>query len=172
MCIAILDFPFFTALEGNHHWFELRNGRDPTYVLTRDLGLHYIELTRPPKEYTALQDWAQLIENAGKEDTDMSTLLSKNPNLERAYEEYRRCTQDQELRDLALARERYQRDHASRIGAARREGIAEGIMQEREEGARRTARRMFAAGMDASTVAEILDLPEAEVAKMAENGDL
>jgi predicted transposase/invertase (TIGR01784 family) len=134
VCINLLDFAFFDELPGNHHWFEIRNGRDPTYLLTEDLGLHFVELPRPPSEHSHLQDWAQLLEQAGKEDTDMKTLLSKNPNLQRAYEEYKRCTQDRELRELALSRERFLHDQASRLGAARREGIEEGLRKGIEQG--------------------------------------
>jgi predicted transposase/invertase (TIGR01784 family) len=105
--------------------------------------------------------------NAEKEDTDMSTLLSKNPNLERAYEEYQRCTQDRELRELALARERYLRDQASRIGSARREGIVEGKRRQAME----TASRLLSMGMSVSQVATATGLGGDEVRELKQGDE-
>jgi predicted transposase/invertase (TIGR01784 family) len=85
----------------------------------------------------------------------MKTLLSKNPNLQKAYDAYERCTQDRQLREIALARERFLHDQASRIGTARRQGIAEGL----ERGAWETARRVVTAGVDAETIASFTQLP-------------
>jgi hypothetical protein len=44
--------------------------------------------------------------------------LSKDIALSKAYEDYERCTQNREMRDLALARERYERDHRTDLAIA------------------------------------------------------
>lgn len=53
----------------------------------------------------------------------MKVLLSKDRVLSQTYAEFERCTQDQEVRELALARERFQLDQRSSLKAARQDGF-------------------------------------------------
>jgi hypothetical protein len=50
-------------------------------------------------------------------------LLSKDRVLAKTYEEFERCTQDQEVRELAYARERFQLDQRSSLKIARQDGF-------------------------------------------------
>jgi hypothetical protein len=81
--------------------------------------LHFVELEKRSAKDVPLTWWTELIENAGiVEGVDMQVLLSKDIALSKAYEDYERCTQNREMRDLALARERYERDHRTDLAIA------------------------------------------------------
>jgi predicted transposase/invertase (TIGR01784 family) len=137
ICINLLDFDLFEGTTENHHRFMLTEVGRPELVLTEDLQIHFVELTKPSVRDTHLRLWTQLIGNAGKDGEDMHVLLSKDRVLSQVYAEFERCTQDQEIRELALARERFQLDQRSSLKAARLDGFEEGMEKGMEKGMRR-----------------------------------
>jgi predicted transposase/invertase (TIGR01784 family) len=155
ICMNLLDFNLFDGTTENHHRFMLTEAGNPELVMTEDLQIHFVELTKPSVRETHLKLWTQLIENAGKEGVDMKVLLSKDRVLSQAYEEFERCTQDQEVRELAYARERFQLDLRSSIKVARQDGFDEGLKEGREETSREMALRMQAIGLSADLIENI-----------------
>jgi len=101
ICINLLDFNLFEGTAENHHRFMLTEAGNPELVMTEDLQIHFVELTKPSVRESHLKQWTQLIENAGKEGEDMKVLLSKDRVLSQTYAEFERCTQDQEVREMA-----------------------------------------------------------------------
>jgi len=116
-----------------------------------------------------------LIENAGIEWVDMQVLLSKDMALSKAYEDYERCTQNREMRDLALARERYERDHRTDLAIALEEGqeaglakgLAKGLEEGKTQGKSEIVRGMLARGIDMATIADSTGVPMEELAALA-----
>jgi predicted transposase/invertase (TIGR01784 family) len=134
ICINLLDFDLFEGTAENHHRFIITEAGTPELVMTEDLQIHFVELTKPAVRETHLKLWTQLIGNAGKDGEDMKVLLSKDRVLSQTYAEFERCTQDEEVRELALARERFQLDQRSSLKTARQDGFEEGKKKGLEEG--------------------------------------
>ena len=57
----------------------------------------------------------------------MDTLICTTPGLRETLERYTRFTEDDELRELAFAREKYERDHRAQLSFAERHGHALGL---------------------------------------------
>jgi predicted transposase/invertase (TIGR01784 family) len=134
VCINLLDFVLFPDTQANHHRFMVSDVKNHERILTEDLQIHYVELTKASARDTKLNQWVELLENAGKEGADMDVVLSRSYLLQRAYEEFERCTQDDYIRELALSRERFQRDLATDLDYAQRDGLAKGLEQGLEQG--------------------------------------
>lgn len=57
----------------------------------------------------------------------MDTLICTTPGLGETHARYTQFTEDDELRELAFAREKYERDHLARLTLAERKGREEGL---------------------------------------------
>ena len=151
----------FTELDSLHNCFMLHEIKNKEYVLTEDLALHFIELPKTKNANIRLTKWAEFIGNDDPLEDEMTILLKNDTIMQRAHEAFKRCTQDEELRELALSREKFQRDAISRLNAARREGLAEGEAKGKLE----ISCRMYADGIAIATIARITGLSEEEVQK-------
>ena len=167
MCINLLDFALFDDTPENHHHFIITDARNPDRVLTEDMQIHFIELAKPSLREVPLKWWAELLENAGREGADMKVLLTKGKSLSRAYEDFERCTQDRDMRELAYARERFQLDQRSNLGDARREGEQEGLKKGMKEGAstvrNEIARALLEQGLDPVLVERTTGILQSEM---------
>jgi predicted transposase/invertase (TIGR01784 family) len=167
ICINLLDFDLFEGTVENHHRFIITEAGKPELVMTEDLQIHFVELTKPAVRDSHLKLWTQLIGNAGKDGEDMKVLLSKDRVLSQTYAEFERCTQDQEVRELALARERFQLDQRSSLKVARQDGFDEGKKEGLEEGKKESMREvamlMQAKGLAPELIQSITGNPPEEV---------
>ena len=101
----------------------------------------------------------------------MKVLLSKSMSLSKAFEDFERCTQDREIRELALARERFQLDQRSNLKAARQEGRVEGLEEGLEQGMKEgialakleIAKAMLAQGIDPVLVERATGISQTEL---------
>jgi len=57
----------------------------------------------------------------------MDTLICTTPGLGETHARYTQFTEDDELRELAFAREKHERDHLARLTLAARKGREEGL---------------------------------------------
>lgn len=145
--INLMDFVLFKDTQENHHRFMLSDVKNPESVLTTDLQIHYVELTKASPRDAKLKQWIRLLENAGKEGADMKVLFSGDEMISRAYEQFERCTQDEELRNLALAREKFQRDVANRMWSAEQDGLEKGMEEGLEKGMEKGMQKGMEEGM-------------------------
>ena len=166
MCINILDFTLFPELTRLHSCFMLHEIRNKEYVLTGDLAIHFIELSKTEGSNHRLAQWRHFIALDTPQEEEMTILLKDDPLMHKAYTEYKKFTQDDELRELALSREKYQRDMASRLGAATREGLAKGMQEGKLEGKLEIARGMKQKGLEPGFIAEVTGLPLEEIGKL------
>jgi len=132
--INLRDFVLFKDTQENHHRFMITDVHDPDTVLTEDMQIHYVELTKASPRDSRLKQWITLLENAGKEGWDMKTVFSENSMISEAYEHFERCTQDERMRHMALAREKFQRDVISRLESAELDGLEKGMKEGLEQG--------------------------------------
>jgi predicted transposase/invertase (TIGR01784 family) len=132
--INLLDFVMFKDTQENHHRFMLTDVKNPDSVLTEDLQIHYVELTKASPRDTGLRQWIALLENAGKEGWDVKTVFGDNKLISDAFEQFQRCTQDDGVRRLAQARDKFQRDMANRLYSAEQDGLEKGMQEGIEKG--------------------------------------
>src|SRR5690606_33288912 len=102
-------------------------------TLNRFLQLHVIELRKLDRQKESsgtLTDWITWFKH-WREDSIMNEI--HHPPVQKAQDQLKRLSDDEETRWRALARERALHDEASFLASARREGLAEGRTKGRAE---------------------------------------
>lgn len=131
--INLLDFELFEGAQAHWH-FQLRDRCQPAVVLDI-LQLHVLELRKLDRQREQLSgtlaDWIAYFKH-WREDTIMSEI--RHPPVQKALDELKHLSQDEETWWQALARERALLDEASYLSSARREGLAEGRREGQREG--------------------------------------
>ncbi|THB62676.1 MAG: Rpn family recombination-promoting nuclease/putative transposase [Spirochaetaceae bacterium] len=157
VCINLMDFEIFPQLPGYHSCFQITEVDAPEYVLSEHLQIHFIELPKNQLDgirsvKNQLDAWCYYFENEGsKEDNDMTVLLKDNPAIQKAHKIYHNFTANDELMDMAEAREKWQRDVDTRLKSAKKEGKKE------------AARKMIDEGFEIEVIARITGLSEEEI---------
>ncbi|GEM_PF-6329102 len=123
---------------------------EPDLILTEDLSIHFIELTKESVGNDKLSDWIRFLQTEGEEESDMTVLIKRNQIFAEVDNAFRRTTQDQAAREEALAREKFQRDELSRLRQAERRGKAEGNIE--------TARGLKKLGVDPKIISQATGL--------------
>lgn len=124
--ISILDFIYLDENEFFNS-FHIRN--DKTHKMYTDkMGFYLIELPKVQKEIENINDlllWAKFINSSSEEEIKM--LATKNENIEVAYKELKRLSQDEEKRMEYEARQKAIRDYNHLMYQSKQEGIKEGF---------------------------------------------
>ncbi len=136
ICINVLDFDLLDEKEGIHKCFLLRELKNPDYILTDHIILHFLELTKLSEkiEDDKLKKWLLFLKYEGKREDLMEILIKEDKDIAKAHEEYKHFSEDEKLRDLYESRLMWQRDYYTAMETAREEGIVKGIQKGREEG--------------------------------------
>ena len=74
--------------------------------------------------------------------------------ISEAYEQFERCTQDERMRHMALAREKFQRDVISRLSSAEQDGLEKGLED---------ARKLKSLGVSTEIIVQATGLPSETV---------
>ncbi|MBO5438360.1 MAG: Rpn family recombination-promoting nuclease/putative transposase [Thermoguttaceae bacterium] len=166
--IVVTRFELFPQLTDLHNVFTLSAEKDPSVLFSDQIEIHSLELIdeklarlgRLAKEedenQLQLQNWMDYLLNGNrKTEAEMDTLICGTPGLGETHERYTQFTENDELRELAFAREKYERDHRAQLSYAERHGhalgLARGLVQGeaiglqkgRAEGERLAAARML-----------------------------
>ena len=167
--INLIDGIMFNQLKNCHTCFLLTEKKNPEFVLSNHLFMHFIEIKKiqniPLKK--ALNQWINYFINEGRE-TNMKILLKDDPIMEKAHNVYKRFTEDEKLREMYEAREKFRRDLASQMHVSEQRGIEKGIKKGREEGRKEgkkenkieTAKAMLAEGLDTDLIIKITQLAQ------------
>jgi predicted transposase/invertase (TIGR01784 family) len=115
------------------------------------------------KPDTELKKWLYFLRHAGEEDEQMKVLLKTNQWMHDAAERYTDFTEDDEARAAAIRRSMFLHDQATRLSAARKEGLANGRAEGKLEGIKETARKLLEEGMEIDFVARITGLFEEDI---------
>lgn len=148
----------------------------PEYILTNHLFIHFIEIKKIQNVSLkrALNQWINYFKTEGSE-TEMKILLKNDPIMEKAHRVYKRFTEDEKLREMYEAREKFRRDFASQMHASeqrgrlegRKEGIKtgrkEGIEKGRKENRIETAKAMLAEGLNPDLIVKVTKLSRQEI---------
>jgi len=149
--IVVTRFELFPQLTDLHNVFTLSAEKDPAVLFSDQIEIHSLELIDTKLERLVreaedlhgnqfqLQNWMEYLRNGNrKTEAEMDTLICTTPGLGETHARYTQFTEDDELRELAFAREKYERDHLARLTLAERKGREEGlhlgIAKGREEG--------------------------------------
>jgi predicted transposase/invertase (TIGR01784 family) len=162
--IIITEFPVFPELKQLHTVFEIRARENPAMLLSDHFQMHILRLGDLLKNNLSgmeqfgvtLQRWMQFWVYGSKlEEDKMSTMLQDVPEVQAAYDEYKRFTSDPVMQEKVRARERFLTDQYLN----RADALAEGRM----EGRIATARNLKRLGVPLSTITEATELPLSEI---------
>ena len=122
----LLNFNLFDAHSDIHSIYRLHDTAHGLN-LCEDLQLHFLELPklRSIKATSKLLKWMRFFKDADRGDEYMKPIVKDDPELEEAYEEYKKFMTNEEFKDYARRRETFLRDQASREHGARVEGKEE-----------------------------------------------
>jgi len=145
---------------------------------TRLREIRTMELPKlpPVDDGTDLWDWLRLIAARDEEEIDMAA--ANNPDVAEAAILVKEFSEDETRRHLAISHTKFVSDQATRLAAARRDGLAEGLGIGREEGLEigreerrqataqrdRAIRAMVAEGMPVERIAIAIGVSPDEVA--------
>ena len=131
--MILTEFEMFRELEDLHNVFNLVPEKNPNFCLTDHIQIHTLEfagekLRRFLRTACPLRNWVDfLINGNARTEEEMKTLTQSVPGLEVAYTKLREFNRSDELRELALARQKAERDKVAEISFARNEGIEIGM---------------------------------------------
>ena len=138
--IVVTRFELFPQLTDLHNVFTLSAEKDPAVLFSDQIEIHSLELidtklarlVREAEDLHGnqfqLQNWMEYLRNGNrKTEAEMDTLICTTPGLGETHARYTQFTEDDELRELAFAREKYERDHLARLTLAERKGREEGL---------------------------------------------
>ena len=161
VAISILDFVLFPEHDRVHSRFRLHDSRHDL-ELSDILEIHYLELRKFKTDgalTTPLEKWLHLLrfsEVYGLGIEPLPESIQAEEEMVMAFEAMNKAYARDEVRELIEARLKAEWDEASRLGAATRQGLAEGREQGlavgKAEGLQEAALKMQALGMDGETI--------------------
>lgn len=156
--IILTRFDLLQGLPDLHNIFGIRAEKNPHVLLTDDLQIHTLELTEEKwtrflkdhplnAEQKRLQNWLDFLLNANKKsEGEMENLIMAADGLDVAYGKLQELSRDQELREIAFAQEKAERDREAELLFAQTAGLEKGIEKGIEKGLRKGLRQGRAEG--------------------------
>jgi predicted transposase/invertase (TIGR01784 family) len=144
-----------------HNVFHLRED-DTGELLLDDLEVHFLELSKLGEKSHRMDDplvrWLTFIKGVDKEKWE--ELAMDTPGLKKAMDTLEFLSQNEEVRALALAREKALRDEISRLSWAEKKGQQDKAIQ--------IAKNLLDKGISDLDIFEVTGLPESEILKLKE----
>lgn len=111
-----------------------------------------------------LAQWLTMMKDINNQHKQMEieVLVNQKEVMKMAMEEYSKVTAEDMLREQMIAREKFIIDQNTRMNAARKKGLKEGL----EQGQAMAIHKMYASGMSSKKIAEIIELSEAQVSEI------
>ena len=181
VAINLLGYEYL-PLSGFHHMYGLYD-ETGVHRLTEDLEIHFLELPKVTRKdirsMRTLDKWMAFISNK-LSDEEMEAIAMSEAAINTAWDKIEAFMRDAGQRRKYEQREKYEHDYVSDMEGSwkegkeagvkqgRREGRAEGRREGRQLGIAHIAMNMLRAGTPVVTVAQMAELPEAVIRKMAE----
>ena len=165
--IIITEFPVFSELKRLHVVFEARARENPAVLLSDHFQMHFLRLGDLLRNNLSgldelclpLQRWMQFFGFGSKlEDRKMSVILQDAPEVQAAYEAYKRFSADPVMREQIRARERFEIDRRLDRAYAKEEGETQKAIE--------VARNMKAKGYSIAEIADISGLSSSEIERL------
>ena len=166
--ISILDYNIFP--KGKYHEKAYITMEGSNERLLEDLELHYIQLKKSNSTDTKLGQWLEFLKYEDKR--GLESAMEKNKVIKKANERLEYLTGDDEVKRLAVLRDRNDKSLNTHIAGERMkakaegieqgkaEGIKEGEKKGREETNKEVAQKMKESGMSKEDILKILDITE------------
>ena len=155
IAINIVDFNF--PIEGGiHTCFHLREDSDPAIKLTDALEIHFINMVKwrclegKDVKNDPLHRWFTWFDENSPPEL-IEEVANMDPAIRAVFDKYYEAVQDREAYREYLGEMMYEMDKRGQLKFAREEGLAEGMMQGREE----IIRKMKSHGQSLTEIAEI-----------------
>ena len=136
--IILTRFQIFPQLQNVHQVFELRARENPDILLTDQLQIHILRITKALKKRLSrlegirrdLLNWLIFFAFGGeKSENEMAALTHDNPIIQEAYAELQRFYADAENREKIRERERFVIDYQLDMNTSRAKGKIEGKIE-------------------------------------------
>ncbi|WP_232724683.1 Rpn family recombination-promoting nuclease/putative transposase, partial [Leptospira noguchii] len=178
--INIVDFDLIPS-ENFHSKFKFREESNPDIILTDDVEIHFLELSKFVKRDVRelrnnLEIWLYVLKHTSElEEEEMRILVDKTPDLSKAFTILEQYSNDPQKRNELEAKLKSDRDYAYDLAArfeagelqGIQKGIEKGIKKGIEKGAEKEklkfARKMLQKGMDVNTILEITGLSKKDL---------
>ncbi len=127
--INILNFTLFPELAKFHNYFILIEGREREYVLTNQMVIHFLEISKVEgtERSSKMERWLLYLKVEGTDNEMLKILLETDKDLQTAHELYTAFNSNDKLRRYALSREKAENDRLHFLSMARKEGLQEGL---------------------------------------------
>jgi predicted transposase/invertase (TIGR01784 family) len=166
ICIVITDYDFIPETGRCHTVFGMLE-KEEHFPFNELMEINVLNLEKLPAEGEGkLADWLRFIKAEKEEEFKM--LAEKDPIINEAYCKLPAMSVDDTNRMIFEARLKARRDEYSRIEGARREGLAEGWKEGRDE----IILQMAKHGMDIKAIAVITHLSEQEIGDILKEGNV
>ena len=153
--ISIVDFESLQN-EHYHSTFQLEE-KEKRIKFTDHLEIHVLELPKVESaDRDTLTNWMLFISG---DDHTKEELAMSDMGIEKAYNELQRISEDEVMRERAIAREKYLSDQATRRELAMEKGKAEGKAELRKE----AIQVMHSDGLSTEQIAKYLSVSLEEV---------
>ena len=157
--IIFLDYEIEKLKElPTHTKWQIKESENGKYLLTEDLEIHIIELTKIKKkvEEGSLKKWILFLENPEGEET--RKMAEKEKEIKEAIEKLEDISSDEEKIRIAELREKYIMDRESELETAEEKGIKKGSIE--------IAKKLKKENMAIEKIAGITGLSKEEVEKL------
>ena len=177
VAINLLGYEYL-PLSGFHHTYGLYD-ETCAHRLTDDIEIHFLELPKVTRQdirrMRTLDKWMAFIRNE-LSDEEMEAIAMSDAAINTAWDRIEAFMRDAGQRRKYELREKYEHDYVSDMEGSWKRGRLEGVKQGRREGRAegrqlgiaQIAMNFLRAGTPVATVAQMAELPEAVIRKMAE----
>ena len=165
VAINLLGYEYL-PLSGFHHMYGLYD-ETGKHRLTEDIEIHFLELPKVTRQdirsMRTLDKWMAFIGNK-LSDEEMEAIAMSEAAINTAWDRIEAFMRDAGQRRKYEQREKFEHDYVSDMEGSWKRGVSQG----RQLGIAHMAMNMLRVGTPVATVAQMAELPEAVIRKMAE----
>ena len=169
VAINLLGYEYL-PLSGFHHMYGLYDEMGK-HRLTEDLEIHFLELPKVTRQdirsMRTLDKWMAFIGNK-LSDEEMEAIAMSETAINTAWDRIEAFMRDAGQRRKYELSEKFEHDYVSDMEGSWKRGRAEG----RQLGIAQMAMKFLRAGTPVATVADMAELPESVIRKMAEENGI
>ena len=143
--------------------------------LTEDLEIHFLELPKVTRQnirsMRTLDKWMAFIGNK-LSDEEMEAIAMSEAAIDTAWDRIEAFMRDAGQRHKYEQREKFEHAYVSDMEGSWKQGMQQGISKGRQIGIAHMAMNMLRVGTPVATVAQMAELPESVICKMAEENGI
>lgn len=173
VAINLLGYEYL-PLSGFHHMYGLYD-ETGKHRLTEDIEIHFLELPKVTRQdirsMRTLDKWMAFIGNK-LSDEEMEAIAMSEAAIDTAWDSIEAFMRDAGQRRKYEQREKFEHDYVSDMEGSWKQGMQQGISKGRQIGIAHMAMNMLRVGTPVATVAQMAEVPESVICKMAEENGI